>query len=113
MNLEKLVPLEVHSRVKNGKITMKSFSMLEWGLPYTIGKLKRRAFQQAKDTPIGYLVKEIRPWEVPGLKVENSRECPGATHDHKGAGEVLQRATEAYVWGNVSEWRREAVTSSL
>ena len=33
-------------------------------------------------------------------------------HDPKGGG-VLQRAAEAYVWGNLSEWRREAVTSSL
>ena len=28
--------------------------------------------------PIGYLVREIRPREVPGLKVGNSRECPGS-----------------------------------
>ena len=66
--------------------------------------------------PIRYLVMEIRTREVPGLKVGNSRECPGSVperpHDPKGGGGVLQRAAEAYVWGNLSEWRREAVTSS-
>ena len=49
VNLGKLVPLEVHGRVKNGKIAKKYFLMLERGVPYTIEKLKRRAFQQAKE----------------------------------------------------------------
>ena len=49
VHLGKLVPLEVHSRVGNAKIASKYFLMLEWGVPYTIGKLKRRAFQQAKE----------------------------------------------------------------
>ena len=49
MNLGKLVPLEVHGRVGNAKIAKKFFLMLEWGVPYTVGKLKRRAFQQAKE----------------------------------------------------------------
>ena len=49
MNLGKLVPLEVHDRVKNAKIAKKYFLMLEWGMPYTVGKLKRRAFQQADE----------------------------------------------------------------
>ena len=49
MNLGKLVPLEVHGRVRNAKILKKYFPMLEWGVPYTIGMLKRRAFQQAKE----------------------------------------------------------------
>ena len=49
MNLGKLVPLEVHGRVANAKIAKKYFPMSEWGMPYTVGKLKRRAFQQAKE----------------------------------------------------------------
>ena len=49
MNLGKLVPLDVHDRVKNAKVEKKYFPMLEWGVPYTVGNLKRRAFQQAKD----------------------------------------------------------------
>ena len=40
--------------------------------------------------PIGYLVREIRPQEVPGLKVENSWECLGVSrskpHDPRGGG---------------------------
>ena len=51
---------------------------------------------------IGYLVREIRPQEVPGLKVGNSQECPGSVPERppqpQGGG-VLQRAAEAYVWG--------------
>ena len=49
MNLGKLVPLEVHGRVKNAKIAKKYFPMLEWGVPYTVRKLKRSCFQQAKE----------------------------------------------------------------
>ena len=49
MNLGNLVPLEVHDRLGNVKIIKKYFLMLEWGVPYTIGKLKRRSFQQAKE----------------------------------------------------------------
>ena len=49
VNLEKLVPLEFHDRLRNIKIAKKYFSMLEWGVPYTIRKLKRRATQQAKE----------------------------------------------------------------
>ena len=49
MNLGKLVPLEVHGMVINAKIAKKYFPMLEWGVPYIVGKLKRRAFQQAKE----------------------------------------------------------------
>ena len=49
MNLGKLVPLKVHGKVGNAKIAKKYFPMSEWGLPYTVGKLKRRAFQQAKE----------------------------------------------------------------
>ena len=47
--LGKLVPLEVHGRVENAKIAKKYFLMSEWGVPYTIGKLKRRAFQKDKE----------------------------------------------------------------
>ena len=71
VNLEKLVPLEVHDRLENAKITKKYFSMSEWGVPYIVEKLN--------NMPIGYLVREIRPREVPGLKVGNSRKCPRAT----------------------------------
>ena len=49
MNFGKLVPLEVYGRVENAKIVKKYFPMFEWGVPYTVGKLKRRAFQQAKE----------------------------------------------------------------
>ena len=49
VNLEKLVPLEVHGRLKNAKIIKKYFLMLEWGMPYTFRKLKQRAVQQAKE----------------------------------------------------------------
>ena len=43
--------------------------------------------------PIRYMVRKIRPWEVPGVS-------PSNPHDPRG---VLQRAAEAYVWGNVFE----------
>ena len=49
MNLGKLVPLEVHGKVKNVKIEKKYFPMSEWGVPYTVEKLKRRDFQQGKE----------------------------------------------------------------
>ena len=49
MNLGKLVPLEVHGRVRNAKTAKKYFPMSEWGVPYTVGKLKRMALQQAKE----------------------------------------------------------------
>ena len=49
LNLGKLVPLEVHGKVEIVKIAKKYFLMLEWGVPYTVGKLKERAFQQAKE----------------------------------------------------------------
>ena len=51
--------------------------------------------------PIRYLVKEIQPWKVLGLKVGNSRECLGATPTTPKGGGVLQRAVEAYVCGNL------------
>ena len=53
-------------------------------MPYTIGKLKRIAFQQAKDHSIGATVREIRPWKVPGLKIENFQEYLGATPNPRG-----------------------------
>ena len=49
MNLGKLVPLEVHGRVGNAKKAKKYFPMSKWGVPYTVGKLKRRAFQQGNE----------------------------------------------------------------
>ena len=83
VNLEKLVPLEVHYKLKNAKIAKKTFPMLERGVPYTIGKLKRKNFQlQAKNTPIEYMVRKIQPWEVLRLKIGNSRECLGSVPEH-------------------------------
>ena len=61
MNLGKLVPLEVHGRVGNAKIAKKYFPMFQWDVPYTVGMLKRRLSNKLKNTPIGYLVREIRP----------------------------------------------------
>ena len=49
MNVGKLVPLEVHGRVRNAKIAKKYFPKSEWGVPYTVGKLKKKDFQQAKE----------------------------------------------------------------
>ena len=49
MNLGKLVPLEVHGRFGNAKIVKKYFSMSEWVVFYIVGKLKKRAFQQARE----------------------------------------------------------------
>ena len=49
MNLGKLVLLKIHDRLEIAKIARKYFSMSVWGVPYTVGKLKRRAFQQAKE----------------------------------------------------------------
>ena len=113
MNLGKLVPLEVHDRVRNTKIAKKYFPMSEWGVPYTVGKLKRRAFQRAKEHANSIPGKGGTALGSPGTK---SQEFPGVSrsdpHEPKGGGGVLQRDAEAYVWGNLSEWRREAVTSS-
>ena len=49
VNLEKLVPLEIHDRLENTKIAKKVLSTVGMGMPYIVGKLKRRAFQQAKE----------------------------------------------------------------
>ena len=49
MNLGKLVPLEVYGKLGNTKIAKKYFLMSKRGMPYSIGKLKRRTFQQAKE----------------------------------------------------------------
>ena len=49
VNLGKLVPLEVHGRVGNAKIAKKHFLLSKWGVPYTIGKLKKGLSQQAKE----------------------------------------------------------------
>ena len=77
VHLGKLVHFEVHGKLGNAKIAKKYFLMSKWGVPYTVGKLK--------NTQIGYLVREIRPRKVLGLKIGNSRECPRATpHDQKG-----------------------------
>ena len=77
MNLRKLVPLEVHGRLGNTIIAKKYFPMLEWSVPYMVGKIKKRAFQKVKNTPIRYLFREIQPREVPGLKIEK---FPGVSH---------------------------------
>ena len=105
VNLGKLVLLEVHGRLRNVKIKKKYFLRLEWGSLYTIGKLKRRAFQKLKNTQIWDLVREIWPREVSWLRVWNSRECPRSIPERPPRpkrGGFLQRAAEAYVWKVVS-----------
>ena len=49
MNLGKLVPLEVHGRVKNAKIAKIYFPISKWSVPFIVGKIKRRDYQQAKE----------------------------------------------------------------
>ena len=49
VNLGKLVPLEVYGRLKIAKIAKNYFLKLDWGIPYIVGKLKGRDFQQAKE----------------------------------------------------------------
>ena len=84
VNLGKLVPLEVHSILENAKITKKHFPKLTWGMPYNIGKIIGRTFHKLKITLFRAALKEIRPREIPRLKVGNSKECPGVTLDPKG-----------------------------
>ena len=83
VNLGKLVPLEVHDRVGNAKIAKKYFPMSKWGVPYTVGKLKRISFQQAKEHADRIPGSEDTALESPGTKSQEfpgvSRECPGAT----------------------------------
>ena len=87
VNLGKLVPLEVHGRVGNAKIAKKNFLMLEWGVPYIVGKLKRRTFQQAKEH-----ANEIpgKGDTVPGIPGTKSWKFPGVSlsdpHDPRGGG---------------------------
>ena len=85
--------------------------MSKRGVPYTVGKLK--------NTPIRYLVREIRAQKVLGLKVDNSQKCLGSVPEVSwkcpgsvsGVSEATPNnpregpvgATEAYIWGNVSE----------
>ena len=52
VNLGKLVPLEVHGRVKNAEIAKKYFPMSKWGVPYTVGKLREVLSNELKNTPI-------------------------------------------------------------
>ena len=61
VNLGKLVPSKVHFRVGNAKIAKKYFPMSKWGVPHIVGKLKIRLSNKLNNTPIGYLVREIRP----------------------------------------------------
>ena len=100
VNLGKLVLLEVHDRVENAKIAKKYFSMLKWGVPYTVGKLKRRAFQQAKEMPIKYLFREIRPQKISRLKVRNFLECPRATPTTPRGGSC--RGLQKHMYGGTS-----------
>ena len=83
MNLGKLVPLEVHGRVGNIKLAKKYFLMLKWGVPYAVGKLKRRAFHQAKEHVNQIPGQGDTAPGSPGTKSREfsgvSRECPGAT----------------------------------
>ena len=50
--------------------------------------------------PIGYLVREIRPREVPGLKIGNSRECPEATPTTPRGGSC--RGLQKHMYGGTS-----------
>ena len=76
-------------------------------------KAKEKGFPTAKEHAIEYLVREIRPQEVLGLKVGNSRECPRVTpHDPRG-GRGTAEGCISICMGSVSEWRQEAVTNSL
>ena len=76
VNLEKLVPLEVHGRLRNAKIAKKYFPMLERGVPYAVGKLKRRAFQLAKEHANWIPGQGDTAPRSPGTK---SREFPGVS----------------------------------
>ena len=79
MNLGKLVPLEVHGRVGNAKIAKEILSDVKMERALNRWKAKEKGFpNELKNTPIGYPVREIRPREVRGLKVGNSRECLGS-----------------------------------
>ena len=44
VNVGKLVPLEVHDKLGKAKIAKKYFLMSEWAVPYTVGKLEKKAF---------------------------------------------------------------------
>ena len=44
LNLGKLVPLEVHDKLKNAKITEKYFPISKLGLPYNCWKAKEKGF---------------------------------------------------------------------
>ena len=74
------------------------------------GKLRRRAFQQAKEHIIRHLVRKIWPWEVPRLKVGNSRECPGGTPDPRGGGPV-EGCRSICMEGGVSHFDSTVVNS--
>ena len=51
VNLIKLVPLVVHSKLKNAKIAKKYFLMLKWGVPYARWKAKeKRISNKLKNT---------------------------------------------------------------
>ena len=52
--------------------------------------------------PIRYLVREIRPREVPGLKVGNSQECPGATPTTPRGGVGSCRGLQKHMYGGTS-----------
>ena len=49
VNQGKLVPLEVYGTLQKAKITKKYISMSKRGVPNIVGKLKKKAFQQAKE----------------------------------------------------------------
>ena len=60
-----------------------------------------------KNTPIEYLVGEIRPREVLGLKIRNfsgvSWECPGATPTTPRGGGMSCRGLQKHMYGGTSQ----------
>ena len=75
--------------------------MLEWGMHYTVGKLKSWDFRQAKEHANQIPDYGDTTPESPRTKSREflgvSQECPGATPHDPRKGGVLQRAAEAYV----------------
>ena len=71
-------------------------------MPYTIGKLKRRAFQQAKEHANRIPGYGDTAREVLEPKVGNSRECPGATPTTPRGGGVSCRGLQKHMYGGTS-----------
>ena len=107
MNLRKLVPLEVHDRVRNAKREKKYFLISEWGVPYIVGKLNKRAFQQGKEHSNRIPNKGDTAPRSPGTKNREfpgvSRKCPGATPTTpRGGGGWSYRGLQKHMYGGTS-----------